>query len=364
MPSFEPTQGNYVWTNDANQLWLAQAQNGASAYTAVSSSDDNTVTEAVSDYNSYASSTKSAMAQWNTHSYGGGDADRNNAYANIRQGDGKRLWMSEWGIGSQGSPINAALALSRQVLDDEQHLHPVTWVGWQAVNEVGDTPNDVWGLAYRDSNNNISYPSRYYAMGNYSKFLRPGYTMIGNSDANTLTGYNASSHSLVIVATNNSTSSTSATYNLSNFSSVGGVATPYQTSASQNLAQIANVSIAGKTFSTTLPAQSITTFVIPNVTYSNATSGYYEIVNSNSGQLLDVSNGSTTVGASVIQWTNTGGTNQQWSLVAVSGGAYEIVNRHSGQLMDVSSGSTTAGASVIQWTNNGGTNQQWSLVPV
>jgi O-glycosyl hydrolase len=25
VPSFEPTQGNYVWTNDANQLWFAQA---------------------------------------------------------------------------------------------------------------------------------------------------------------------------------------------------------------------------------------------------------------------------------------------------------------------------------------------------
>ena len=25
VPSFEPTQGNYVWTHDANQLWFAQA---------------------------------------------------------------------------------------------------------------------------------------------------------------------------------------------------------------------------------------------------------------------------------------------------------------------------------------------------
>jgi O-glycosyl hydrolase len=469
VPSFEPTQGNYVWTNDANQLWFAQAaqarganifegfvnsapawmldnsctaggaggaenlnpahyndfatymatiaqyfhdsfgitlqtiapfnepsgtwwtsggsqegmavskgtqntiiplvasalaQNGAAAYTAVSSSDDNTVTEAVNDYNSYASSTKSAMAQWNTHSYGGSDADRNNAYANIGQGDGKRLWMSEWGIGSQGSPINAALALSHQILDDEQHLHPVTWVGWQAVNEAGATdPDDVWGLAYRDSNNTISYPSRYYAMGNYSKFLRPGYTMIGNSDANTFTAYNASTHSLVIVATNSSTSSTSTTYNLANFSSVGSIATPYQTSASENLAQLADVSIANKTFSSSLPAQSITTFVIPNVTYANTNSGYYEIVNNNSGQLLDVSGGSTTAGANVIQWTSNGGTNQQWSLVPVNG--YEqLVNRNSGQLLDVSNASTTAGANVIQWTNNGGANQQWSLVAV
>lgn len=515
VPSFEPTQGSYVWTNDANQLWFAQAaqarganifegfvnsppawmlnnsctaggaggaenissahysdfasyiatiaqhfhdsfgitlqtvepfnepssswwtssgtqegtaasqatentviplvasalaQNGASAYTTVSAADDNTVTEAVSSYNSYSSSTKAALGQWNTHSYGGSDTDRNNAYTNIGQGDGKRLSMSEWGIKAQGSPIAGALALSRQILDDEQHLHPSTWVAWQAVNEAGDTPDSVWGLAYRDSNNNISYPARYYAMGNYSKFVRPGYTMIGNSDANTFTAYNSSSQSLVIVATNSATSSSSVTYNLSNFSGVGTAATPYQTSATENLQQLSNISIANNAFSTTLPAQSITTFVIPNVVYANASSGYYEIVNSNSGQLLDVSgastaagtkvvqstntggsdqqwslvqvNGyeqivnrnsgllldvsgaSTTAGASVIQWTSTGGSNQQWSFVSVGGGAYQIVNRHSRMLLDVSGASKTAGASVIQWTNNGGTNQQWTLVPV
>jgi O-glycosyl hydrolase len=143
----------------------------------------------------------------------------------------------------------------------------VTWVAWQAVNESGDSSgaNDVWGLAYRESNNTISYPARYYAMGNYSKFVREGYRMIGNSDASNFTAYNASTHSLVIVTTNSGTSSETVSYNLSAFSSVGGTTTPYQTSASEQLRQLSNVSIANKSFTSTLPAQSITTFVIPNV---------------------------------------------------------------------------------------------------
>ncbi len=89
--------------------------------------------------------------------------------------------------------------------------------------------------------------------------------MIGNSDASSFTAYNASTHSLVIVTTNSSTSSEAVSYNLSAFSSVSGTATPYQTSASEQLRQLSNVSMVNKSFTSTLPAQSITMFVIPNV---------------------------------------------------------------------------------------------------
>ncbi|MBO0794450.1 MAG: RICIN domain-containing protein [Ktedonobacteraceae bacterium] len=469
VPSFEPTQGNYVWTNDANQMWFAQAararganvfegfvnsapawmlknsctaggpngaenispdhyndfasyiatiakhfhdnagitlqtvdpfnepsgtwwnstnrqegmfvsqstqnviiplvqtaleQNGASAYTVVSAPDDVSVGNSVSAYNSYAGSTKADLGQWNTHTYGGSDSDRATAYINIAQNDHKRLWMSEWGTGAQGTPIAAALRLSRAILEDEQYLHPASWVAWQAVNEAGDTPDSLWGLAYRGSDNSITYPSRYYAMGNYSKFVRPGYKMIGNNDANnTFTAYDARSHKLVIVATNNATSSNTVTYNLSNFSSVGGSATPYQTSASQNLQQIANVKISNKTFSSTLPAQSITTFVIPGVTYEgSASSGNYKLVNRNSGKLLEVQGSSTTNGGLIDQWNDNGGANQQWSLVPAGSGYMMLVNRNSGKVLDVAGFTTADGGKVDQWAANGGTNQQWNLV--
>lgn len=89
--------------------------------------------------------------------------------------------------------------------------------------------------------------------------------------------------------------------------------------------------------------------------------GYFNIVNKNSGMLLDVTSSSTSAGADIIQWSSTGGANQQWSLVAVSGGYYNIVNRNSGLVLDVNGASTSTGANVIQWTNNGGANQQWVL---
>jgi O-glycosyl hydrolase len=373
IPTFEPTKGTYVWTNDANQLWFAQAakarganvfegfansapawmldnsctaggpkgvdnlnaahnadfasylatidkhfhdsfgitlqtidafnepnqpwwtstnnqegmmvttahqntiipllatalkQNGASAYTSISAPDDTSVSSSISAFNGYSSATKADLTQWNTHTYAGTDAQRDSAYTTIGQADHKRLWMSEWNDGAkgnQGSEIKAALVLSSHILDDEQHLHPSSWVIWQAVNQVGESINGDQGLAYRSSNNTISYLPRYYAMGNYSKYVHQGYQMIGNSDANSFTAYDASSHTLVIVTTNSSTSASTVHYSLSNFSSVGTTATPHQTSSSENLKQLGNIAVANKSFSTTLPAQSITTFVIPNV---------------------------------------------------------------------------------------------------
>ncbi|HVU69770.1 MAG TPA: RICIN domain-containing protein, partial [Ktedonobacteraceae bacterium] len=95
-----------------------------------------------------------------------------------------------------------------------------------------------------------------------------------------------------------------------------------------------------------------------------ASAGYVSLVNRNSGLVLDVPDGSTTQGTQLEQWSNNGGTNQQWQIAGVGGGVYTITARNSGLLADVSGQSQASGAAVIQWASNGGSNQQWQLVPV
>ncbi|HLG77494.1 MAG TPA: RICIN domain-containing protein, partial [Ktedonobacteraceae bacterium] len=92
--------------------------------------------------------------------------------------------------------------------------------------------------------------------------------------------------------------------------------------------------------------------------------GYYYLVNRNSSLVMDVNGASTSAGATIIQWSNHSGTNQQWSLTPTGDGYYYLVNRNSGLVADVNGGSTSQGAQIIQWPNHGGTNQQWSLVQV
>ncbi len=92
-------------------------------------------------------------------------------------------------------------------------------------------------------------------------------------------------------------------------------------------------------------------------------SGYYSIINVNSGKSLDVTGGpgATGDGVNIQQWSYVGGTNQQWQIIDVGGGYYRIMARHSGKCVDVDggSGATGDGVNVHQWSYAGGTNQQW-----
>ncbi|MFC3890715.1 non-reducing end alpha-L-arabinofuranosidase family hydrolase, partial [Lentzea rhizosphaerae] len=91
------------------------------------------------------------------------------------------------------------------------------------------------------------------------------------------------------------------------------------------------------------------------------TSAWYVLVNRSSGKALDVNGASTADGASLIQWTRTNSTNQQFQFVDAGSGYYKLRARHSGKVVDVRGASTADGAVVQQWTDSGGTNQQFSL---
>ncbi|MBV9614528.1 MAG: hypothetical protein JO031_03625, partial [Ktedonobacteraceae bacterium] len=250
-----------------NQLGAALANQHMSTYSNVSAPDDNSIDNGLREYTSYDSSAQGYLTQWNTHGYNG--SNRSGSYSAIGQRGNKRIWMSEWGENAQASPMAAALDLSKRILLDEQQLHPSAWVLWQALDEPGaSNANDLWGLIAGDNTTGLSYPSRYWAFGNYSKFVRPGYKMIENSDSNSFTAYDAGTHTLAIVTTNSSSSDETVTYNLSSFNNVSSSATPYQTSATENLQQLGSIAIDNKQFTSVLPASSITTFVLPNITYA------------------------------------------------------------------------------------------------
>ncbi|MEW1648589.1 RICIN domain-containing protein [Streptomyces sp. NPDC091219] len=87
----------------------------------------------------------------------------------------------------------------------------------------------------------------------------------------------------------------------------------------------------------------------------------YKVVNKGSNKAVDVSGGSLTAGADIIQWTETGAGNQNWRFVPVGDGSYKLVTRNSALVMDVSGASTTDGASVIQSADTDAANQHWTL---
>lgn len=106
---------------------------------------------------------------------------------------------------------------------------------------------------------------RAYMLGQYAHFVRPGYRRIS---ATHLPGPQVSvsayedqtTNTLVIIATNYGSSALTQEFTIENAPQFPEL-TLWITSASLSLAQQANVVVTSNSFSYTLPAQSITTFV-------------------------------------------------------------------------------------------------------
>lgn len=110
-----------------------------------------------------------------------------------------------------------------------------------------------------------TFPKRAYCMGNFSKFVRPGSIRIAATGAPAGVDILAFTMNLnlIVVCINTNASSTAITVNLSHISAQ--TVTPWVTDATHNLVQQANIAAASGSFSTTLSATSVTTFVsLPN----------------------------------------------------------------------------------------------------
>ena len=132
-----------------------------------------------------------------------------------------------------------------------------------------------WGASNLDGGNEslINIPSsgyqvsgRLWAFANFSRFIRPGATRIGD----TLTGqsqnllssaYLSSNGSeTIVVVINNGGNSTTVGINLG--SSSATTAVPYTTDSNENVAQQPTISVSGGSFTASIPAGSVTTYVI------------------------------------------------------------------------------------------------------
>lgn len=67
-------------------------------------------------------------------------------------------------------------------------------------------------------------------------------------------------------------------------------------------------------------------------------------------------------GAGLDQSSDTDSDNQWWKLVPATSGYYRLVNVGNGWCADVKDASTADGAAIIQWPNTGGTNQEWQVI--
>ncbi|MGH9931577.1 MAG: RICIN domain-containing protein, partial [Pyrinomonadaceae bacterium] len=93
-------------------------------------------------------------------------------------------------------------------------------------------------------------------------------------------------------------------------------------------------------------------------------SGYYKLVNHNSGKVAAVAGVSYANGANVVQWDwAEGATHEQWQIVTAGNGYSKLIARHSGKVLQVKTGVPTQGANLQQGTYTGTTRQHWQFAP-
>jgi glucuronoarabinoxylan endo-1,4-beta-xylanase len=146
----------------------------------------------------------------------------------------------------------------------------VAVAGWiHSALVVGEASAWLWWWYKGDGSDNeglvlSSNPKRYYTLGNYSKFVRPGYKRVditGNIPANVFLSAYKSTDTVVVVAINKSSSSVTVPITITGGTKTPTSATPWLTSASANLASQTAVTVSGGILTATLAATSVTTFV-------------------------------------------------------------------------------------------------------
>lgn len=173
---------------------------------------------------------------------------------------GKEVWMTEHYLTPSGSQpgIGDAIAAAKEVHNSLVTGQYNAYVWWWIADWNPGTGVINYGLI--DANSNPNYFGD--ALAQFSKFVRPGYvraSSTANPNSNVfVSAYKGTSNS-VIVAINAGSSSVNQPFSIAN-ETVTAV-TPFQTTASMQVGQLANVSVSGNAFTYTLPAQSITTFV-------------------------------------------------------------------------------------------------------
>lgn len=176
-----------------------------------------------------------------------------------RHHPGLPLWMSEWTEMQQGRDygMDSALVLANTVHDDLTIGGVTSWQYWIAVSKY----NFRDGLIYtREYGERIEETKRLWALGNYSRFVRPGAVRVdvsAENEALRVSGYlNPEPNSLVLVVINNSVEPQSITLSNGDFQASG--LSVYETSETHDLAQI----YSGEAQDAyTLAPTSITTFV-------------------------------------------------------------------------------------------------------
>ena len=244
-------------------------------------SDETSTDKQITAYNKYSDDVKSVIDRISTHTYGTRKIKQLGA---LMKKENRNLWMSEtdWSneAGKNAGDMSGGLWLAKKIIEDINGLSPSAWVLWQVIDchvskdgymgnkdsGMPDIKGGFWGLAVADHDKEeIILSNKYYAMGQFSRYIRPGDTII-HCDKNTLAAYNKDSGKIVIVAVNDTSKTKHKTFILDGFNSKYKAAEVIRTSgrleAGEKWADVGTIDVINNKINVDLNSNSITTYII------------------------------------------------------------------------------------------------------
>ncbi|HLN20945.1 MAG TPA: glycoside hydrolase [Bacteroidales bacterium] len=175
----------------------------------------------------------------------------------------KKIWETEVSnLGRNYPDIRDGLYWAKMLNTHVAENNANAWLYWWAVT----SPTSGQGMAHLDSQNKTyAIDKRLYTMGNYSRFVRPGYFRVPLnlelSAGVTVSAYkNENDKKLVVVVINENVTARKVEFSLTGAAAAG--AAQYRTSEKENLVSLPELQIKDNLLKATLAPYSVTTFVM------------------------------------------------------------------------------------------------------
>ncbi|MBX9366236.1 glycoside hydrolase [Streptomyces sp. WAC04114] len=439
-PDGEPTGGRQEGAHIGPELQqkviraLAPVLKKSRSDAEISAMDETNPGTFATNWNSYPQEVRDLVGQMNVHTYGTG---QRTTVRDLAKAADKPLWMSEvegdWGDGQSFTDMRPGLGLAQRMVDDLRELEPKAWVFWQPVEDYGNmkpggesAKGGNWGeiqlpFSCTSKDTLTSCPiytnTKFDTARNFTHYIKPGDRLIKTNDTSSTAAVSRTGDAATVVHVNSTTEARDVTLDLSKFGRVSSRATvtPVVTSADGKLEKHKAVRVTGKQATLSVPAQSVTSFLVKGVSgvakdAAELRKGHtYRLTGVQSGKDLTLAGNGTglvirtpnTADPSGQQWrveqirgednrkryvlTETGADKRlavrdgalvaepdegrrdaaaQWIASSTGDGSWTLVNAATGQLPDVGGQSTNDGASVGVWQPNSGANQRWKVTEV
>ncbi|MFD3310829.1 glycoside hydrolase [Streptomyces sp. NPDC058694] len=413
---------------------LAPALKKAKTKAEISAMDETNPSIFSTNWNTYPQEVRDLVGQMNVHTYGTG---QRTTVRDLAKAADKPLWQSEvegdWGDGQSFTDMRPGLGLAQRIVDDLRELEPKAWVFWQPVEDYDNmkpggesAKGGNWGsiqlpFSCTSTDTLESCPiytnTKFDTARNFTHYIKPGDRLIKTDDTSSAAAVSKKGNGATVVHVNSTTEARAVTVDLSKFGKVSRSATvtPVVTSADGKLERHRAVKVSDRKATFTVPAQSVTSFVVKGVSgvakdAAELRKGHtYELTGVQSGKALTIADNGTSL---VIRTSAGDSAGQEWKLRQISGdtgnrqryvftnpvegkrlavrdgapvleadsgprdkatqwimsttgdGTWTLVNAATGRLLEVGGQATNDGAAVTLWTPNSDANQRWKVTDV